>query len=216
MPDREIYIIDDEPEMCRSLSLLLATGGVPARSFGCGEIFLDMLDHLPPGILVCDVMMPGLSGIELTRALAERGRSDPVIIIAGHADIPLAVEAMRAGAMDFIEKPFAASTILSAIDAARSWSREHENHNLDAVLSRRERQVLELIMTGATSKETGRQLGISPRTVETYRNKLLEKTGARGTAQLIRLGLEAGFGHGSVPEFAVTKSDGQLVNQASG
>jgi len=181
MPDREIYIIDDEPEMCRSLSLLLATGGVPARSFGCGEIFLDMLDHLPPGILVCDVMMPGLSGIELTRALAERGRSDPVIIIAGHADIPLAVEAMRAGAMDFIEKPFAASTILSAIDAARSWSREHENHNLDAVLSRRERQVLELMATGASNQGIADDLVVTLRAAEKYVSGIFTKLGIPST-----------------------------------
>lgn len=122
LPERPVYIIDDEPELCRSLSMLLSTDGIPARSFGCGELFLDTLDHLPPGILVCDVMMPGVSGIELTRILAKRGRTDPVIMIAGHADIPLVVEAMRAGAIDFIEKPFEASKILSAIATARCGS----------------------------------------------------------------------------------------------
>jgi len=206
--ERPIYIIDDEPEMCRSLSLLLSTDGVPARSFGCGELFLDTLDHLPPGILVCDVMMPGVSGIELTRTLAKRGRTDPVIMIAGHADIPLAVEAMRAGAIDFIEKPFEASKILSAIATARCWSTVHQTDFLAEKLSHRERQVLEFVVSGSTSKEIARELGISPRTVETYRNKLLEKTGASGTAQLIRFGLQASTGRLSFADLAITKANG--------
>ncbi|MGW8280481.1 response regulator transcription factor [Sphingomonas aurantiaca] len=206
--ERPIYIIDDEPEMCRSLSLLLSTDGVPARSFGCGELFLDTLDHLPPGILVCDVMMPGVSGIELTRTLAKRGRTDPVIMIAGHADIPLAVEAMRAGAIDFIEKPFEASKILSAIATARCWSTVHQTDFLAEKLSHRERQVLEFVVSGSTSKEIARELGISPRTVETYRNKLLEKTGASGTAQLIRFGLQASAGRPSFADLAITKANG--------
>ena len=206
--ERPIYIIDDEPEMCRSLSLLLSTDGVPARSFGCGELFLDTLDHLPPGILVCDVMMPGVSGIELTRTLAKRGRTDPVIMIAGHADIPLAVEAMRAGAIDFIEKPFEASKILSAIATARCWSTVHQTDFLAEKLSHRERQVLEFVVSGSTSKEIARELGISPRTVETYRNKLLEKTGASGTAQLIRFGLQVSAGRPSFADLAITKANG--------
>ena len=206
--ERPIYIIDDEPELCRSLSLLLSTDGVPARSFGCGELFLDTLDHLPPGILVCDVMMPGVSGIELTRTLAKRGRTDPVIMIAGHADIPLAVEAMRAGAIDFIEKPFEASKILSAIATARCWSTVHQTDFLAEKLSHRERQVLEFVVSGSTSKEIARELGISPRTVETYRNKLLEKTGASGTAQLIRFGLQASAGRPSFADLAITKANG--------
>jgi len=206
--ERPIYILDDEPEMCRSLSLLLSTDGVPARSFGCGELFLDTLDHLPPGILVCDVMMPGVSGIELTRTLAKRGRTDPVIMIAGHADIPLAVEAMRAGAIDFIEKPFEASKILSAIATARCWSTVHQTDFLAEKLSHRERQVLEFVVSGSTSKEIARELGISPRTVETYRNKLLEKTGASGTAQLIRFGLQASAGRPSFADLAITKANG--------
>lgn len=206
--ERPVYIIDDEPEMCRSLSLLLATDGVPARSFGCGELFLDTLDHLPPGILVCDIMMPGISGIDLARTLAKRGRTDPVIMIAGHADIPLAVEAMRAGAIDFIEKPFEASKILRAIATARCCSTVHQTDVLAEKLSHRERQVLEFVVSGSTSKEIARELGISPRTVETYRNKLLEKTGASGTAQLIRFGLQAGAGRVSFAELGVTKANG--------
>ena len=204
LPERPVYIIDDEPEMCRSLSLLLSTDGVPARSFGCGELFLDALDQLPPGILICDVMMPGISGIEVTRTVVKRGRTDPVIMIAGHADIPLAVEAMRAGAIDFIEKPFEASTILSAIASARCWPPLHKTDVLAEELPFRERQVLELVVSGLTSKEIARELDISPRTVETYRTKLLKKTGASSTAQLIRFGLQAGAGRLSFTDLGVT------------
>lgn len=202
-PDCPVYIIDDEPEMCRSLALLLATGGMPARSFGSADLFLDTLDHLATGVIVCDVLMPGTSGIELFEHLHRRDRHDPVIVIAGHADIPLAVEAMRAGAVDFLEKPFESDVILDAVTSARRRSDNDETKNgLSHRLSRRERQVLELVIAGATSKEAARQLGISPRTVETYRTKLIEKTGARSTAQLVRLGLEAGLASAGLPHLA--------------
>jgi two-component system response regulator FixJ len=201
--DQPVYIIDDEPEMCRSLSLLLATGDIPARSFGSADLFLDMLDYLAPGVIVCDVLMPGTSGIELIGILRRRDRFDPVIVIAGHADIPLAVEAMRAGAVDFLEKPFEPDVIMDAVTSARRQSDTTDRKSdLPHRLSRRERQVLELVIAGATSKEAARQLGISPRTVETYRTKLIEKTGARSTAQLVRLGLEAGLVSTEIPHLA--------------
>jgi len=191
-PDPPVYIIDDEAEMCRSLALLLSTGGVPAQSFGSADLFLDMLDHLAPGVVVCDVRMPGTSGIELVRSLVARGRGDPVVVISGHADIALAVEAMKAGAMDFIEKPFEAATIMAMVAGGRARiERMVRPAGKLAHLSRRERQVLDLVVAGMTSKEAARELSISPRTVETYRTKLLEKTGAHGTAELVRIGIEA-------------------------
>lgn len=119
-PDPPVYIIDDEPEMCRSLALLLSTGGVPAQSFGSADLFIDMLDYLPAGVVVCDVRMPGTSGIELVRLLATRDRMDPVVIISGHADIALAVEAMKAGAADFIEKPFEAAAMMATVASNRA------------------------------------------------------------------------------------------------
>lgn len=192
MPPEPVYIIDDEPEMCRSLSLLLSTGGVPAQSFGSADLFLDMVQHLLAGVIICDVAMPGTTGVELVRELPRRNRRDPVIVIAGHADVALAVEAMKAGAFDFVEKPFPSTTILGAVSAARQVAAEQtQGPDLLTRLSRRERQVLDLIVAGLTSKEAARRLDISPRTVETYRAKLMEKTGAACTAQLIRLGLEA-------------------------
>jgi len=198
-PETPIYIIDDEPEMCRSLSLLLATGGIPARTFGSGDMFLDLLDHLPSGVVICDVTMPGTSGIELTREMVRRGRSDPIIIIAGHADVPLAVDAMKAGALDFLEKPFSADTVMQAVSAAKLFAQGHGLSAAATSLSKRERQVFELIMAGTTSKEAARVLGISPRTVETYRGQLMFKTKSSSTAQLIRIGLEAGIAPASLP-----------------
>lgn len=209
-----IYIIDDEPEMCRSLSLLLATSGVPARSFGSADLFLDALDSLPIGVIICDVIMPGSSGLALVRALPPLDRPDPVIVIAGHADIPLAVDALKAGAFDFIEKPFEASVIGKAVAGAKSLLRDRlaARQRLDA-LSPRERQVLHLISQGATSKEAARALGISPRTVETYRVHLLEKTGAGSTAELIRLGVELDrLGVGSLAPLVAHQLDAQAVH----
>jgi len=197
--DPPVYIIDDEPEMCRSLALLLSTGGVPARSFGSADLFLDMLEHLPPGVVVCDVRMPGTSGIELVQSLAARRRDDPVVIISGHADIALAVEAMKAGAMDFVEKPFEAAAMMATVENGRARiERMAGPAGKLAHLSRRERQVLDLVVAGMTSKEAARELSISPRTIETYRTKLLEKTGAHCTAELIRIGVEAGVGPSSM------------------
>jgi two-component system, LuxR family, response regulator FixJ len=209
-----IYIIDDEPEMCRSLSLLLATSGVPARSFGSADLFLDTLDALPIGIIICDVIMPGSSGIALVRALPQRDRPDPVIVIAGHADVPLAVDALKAGAYDFIEKPFEASVIGAAVAGARALLQDRiADRNRLEVLSPRERQVLHLITQGATSKEAARALGISPRTVETYRVHLLEKTGAATTAELIRIGVElARSGNGSLSPLVGHQLDTQAVH----
>ncbi len=208
--DFPVYIIDDEPEMCRSLSLLLATGGVPARSFGSADLFLDMIEALPVGIIICDVLMPGTTGIEFVRRLPDLGRDDPVIVIAGHADVPLAVKAMKVGAFDFLEKPFDGPAITSAIKKAKQFADERSApaQNIET-LSPREREVLTLITMGATSKEAARQLGISPRTIETYRTNLMEKTGATNLAQLIRLGLEANRSiPASVPHVGSGKLDG--------
>lgn len=188
-----VYIVDDEPEMCRSLSLLLATDGIPARCFASADLFADSLDFLEPGVIVSDVIMPGLSGIDLLRLLPQRGRSDPVVIIAGHADIPLAVEALKCGACDFIEKPFEADVILDAVTCARERLALSSSAGTLDLLSRRERQVLEAIVAGLTSKEAARKLGISPRTVETYRASLMTKTGANSVPHLVRLSIEAGL-----------------------
>lgn len=191
-PEKLIYIIDDEPEMCRSLALLLAVEGLDAQCFDSADQFLECQERLPLGIIVCDVMMPGTSGVELIRAVKGLSRADPIIVIAGHADVALAVEAMKAGAFDFVEKPFQAAKILTIIAAAEEEISALDRATTNGVhLSRREQQVLDLVIAGLTSKEAARKLGISPRTVETYRVNLMKKTGASCTAELIRFGLTA-------------------------
>lgn len=184
-----IHIIDDEPDMCRSLGVLLLTRGYPSTSHPSADSFLMGMGDAPVGIIICDVRMPGLSGIEFVRRMRGAGRRDAIIIITGHADVPLAVEAMKAGAIEFIEKPFDAVTMISAIAAARDGliGELQAGSGLEH-LTRRERQVLELVSSGMTSKQAARTLSISHRTVETYRNKLLEKTGASNTAELVRIG----------------------------
>ena len=190
-----VYVIDDEPEVGRSLLLLLATADVVAQSFSSGDEFLAAESALPPGIIVSDMMMPGVNGMELLKSLKARGRIDPVIIIAGHADVPMAVKALQAGAIDLIEKPFEPETILAAIAAARRRTDELDGaQSALSGLSRRERQVLELIIAGLTNKEAALALSISPRTVETYRANLMAKTGADSISMLVRIGVSAGLG----------------------
>lgn len=190
--DRPIYIIDDEPEMCRSLELLLALEDFETRSFPSVEAFIRDLPRLPLGIILSDVALGGRSGLELLQTLPSLDRSDPVILITGHGDITMAVTAMKSGAADLLEKPFEAQRLLGAVTAVcdrilRSTTFE----KCLASLSHRERQVLRQIIEGLTAKQIATRLDISPRTVETYREHLMRKTGATSLAQLVRFGVEA-------------------------
>lgn len=190
--DKLVYIIDDEPEMCRSLELLLAMEGIETQSFASAEAFLHALPQLPTGIILSDIALDGISGLELLQTLPSLDRTDPVIMITGHGDVPLAVAAIKSGAADFIEKPFEARQLLDAVGAVR----ERILHATDTErcldsLSRRERQVLKHVVEGMTAKQIAAKLDISPRTVETYREHLTRKTGAASISQLVRFGIEA-------------------------
>lgn len=187
-----IYIIDDDPDVCRSLMLLLSAEGFEPRTFPTAESFLDTVPTLPRGIVITDVRMPGMGGIELIPALAEMERRDAVIVMTGHADVPLAVKALKAGAAHFIEKPFTTETIVSAIEDCAA-STEPETGPLLALLTRREREVFGYLVDGATNKRIALELGISPRTVEIYRAKLMEKMQVNSLSRLVRLGVEAGL-----------------------
>lgn len=190
--DRPIYIIDDEPQMCRSLEMLLALEDFETRSFPSVEAFIRDLPRLPPGIILSDVALGGLSGLELLQTLPSLDRSDPVILVTGHADIPMAVAAMKSGAADLLEKPFEAQRLLGAVAAVRDQILQSTllEQRL-ASLSHRERQVLRQIVEGLTAKQIATRLDISPRTVETYREHLMRKTGATSLAQLVRFAVEA-------------------------
>ena len=192
--DNIVYIIDDEPEMCRSLEMLLALDGAQSQSFNSAEAFIAVLPRLSPGIIISDIAMPSLTGLELLAMLPALNRTDPVIMMTGHGDIALAVTAIKRGAADFIEKPFEASRMLDAVkDSRNKILHASEQQHCLASLSPRERQVLQLIVRGMTAKQTAIELAISPRTVETYRQHLMTKTGTSSLSQLVRFGVHAGI-----------------------
>jgi two-component system response regulator FixJ len=197
-----VHVIDDDPAVRDSLSFLLAAAGLAVRTFETAGAFIDALTTVAPGCIVTDVRMPGMSGIELMAALAKRGITLPVIVITGHGDVPLAVEAMKLGAFDFIEKPFDDDTIIASVQAAlakyatsgRDEGRKAEVVAKLATLSQRERQVLDGLVAGHPNKTIAYDLGISPRTVEVYRANVMNKMGASSLSDLVRMTIIAGPG----------------------
>lgn len=198
--DRYVYIVDDDDAVRDSLSVLLEAVGHRVRTFGLAREFLDAAPTLPSGCLIVDIRMPEMDGLELQRALTEQALDFVVIVITGHGDVPLAVRAMKAGALDFIEKPFATPTILASVEAALSRL-ESEEHDPVAeaalakleLLSPREREVLEGLLRGLPNKTIAYDLAISPRTVEIHRARVMDKMGARSLSELIRSALAAGL-----------------------
>lgn len=195
MAEPVIHVIDDDEAMRQSLAFLLESAGLAVQAYDSAVSFLETLDQLAPGCIVTDIRMPGTSGLELVRRLRERGVALPVIVITGHGDVPLAVEAMKAGVADFLEKPFEDEALLDAINEVlhqKGASREEtaETRRLKEIfdaLSPREQQVLEGVVDGKMNKTIAFELGISPRTVEVYRANMMSKTGARGLSELIRM-----------------------------
>ena len=195
----EVYVIDDDEAIRRSLSFLLRTSGLVARTYETAEAFIAEAPNLAAGCVITDVRMPGMDGIELVRRLVEAKLPLSAIVITGHGDIALAVEAMKVGAVDFIEKPFKEEVLLRAVERALAGgvppdaaARQRDRTALDA-LSPRERQVLEGVVAGKTSKIIARDLDISPRTVEVHRAGMMMKTGAKSLSELVRMALLAGL-----------------------
>jgi two-component system response regulator FixJ len=201
LSDILVHVIDDDEAMRESLSFLLDTAGFAARTYESAVAFLDQAHDLAPGCIVTDVRMPEMNGLELVRRLKERGVGLPVIVITGHGDVPLAVEAMKAGVIDFLEKPFDDEALLqavrSAVDAqARDSQQQAEKRRFEGMLeglSPREQEVLRGVIAGKANKIIAFELGISPRTVEVYRANVMTKTGAAGLSELVRMALLAGF-----------------------
>jgi two-component system response regulator FixJ len=197
----EVYVVDDDEAIRRSLSFLLRTAGLPSRTFESAEAFLREARDLEAGCVITDVRMPGMDGIELVRRLSEDRLPLSTIVITGHGDIALAVEAMKAGAIDFIEKPFKEDVLLAAVQKAldaegrpsQDDAAKQAYQAAFAGLSRREREVLEQVVVGKTSKVIAYDLGISPRTVEVYRAGMMMKTGAKSLSELVRMALLAGL-----------------------
>ena len=198
--DQCVYIVDDDEAVRDSLSVLLEAKGYAVKSFVSAPEFLVAAPSLPVGCLIVDIRMPEMDGLELQQHLTDRSLDFPLIVITGHGDVPLAVRAMKAGAVDFIEKPFASETILSSLEAALSQlttpseegpARAAASAKL-ALLSSRELQVLQGLLAGLPNKSIAYDLGISPRTVEIHRARLMDKTGARSLSELIRFALAGG------------------------
>ena len=197
--DKNVYVIDDDPAMRDSLDFLLGSAGFNVRVFDSAQIFLDELTKLEPGCVVTDVRMPGIDGMEILRRVNAGARKLPVIVMTGHGDVPLAVEAMKLGALDFLEKPFEDERLIGMIETALSEQQngsKGDTASADmaarvASLTQRERQVMQGLVTGQSNKTIAREYDISPRTVEVYRANVMTKMQAGSLSELVRMALIA-------------------------
>ena len=194
-----VYVIDDDSAMRDSLDFLLGSAGFSVRLFDSAQIFLDELESLEAGCVVTDIRMPGIDGMELLRQLNSGTRKLPVIVMTGHGDVPLAVEAMKLGALDFLEKPFNDERLIGMIETALSQNEsgsKTEALSADmaarvASLTPRERQVMQGLVTGQSNKAIARDYDISPRTVEVYRANVMTKMQANNLSELVRFAIRA-------------------------
>jgi FixJ family two-component response regulator len=196
----EIFIVDDDPSVRSALAVVLTGEGHQVTSFIEGEAFLSVARSRTPGCVLIDLHLPGCSGLDVLRKLDAHCYPAPILVISGHGDVPTVVDAIRNGALDFIEKPFdpaaVATRVREAIEAWQNVNREDSIFGRDFPghdrLTARERDVLEWIARGASNKEAGRELGISPRTIEVHRARIMEKLAAKNAADLMRIVLRGG------------------------
>lgn len=195
-----VFIVDDDEAMRDSLRWLLESVGWQVDAYASGQAFLDQYDTDWPGCLLSDVRMPGMSGLQLQEALQHRDCGLPVILITGHGDVPMAVRAMKHGAVDFLEKPFNDQVLLDCVQ--RALARDAEQRRLRRVreevrgclahLTERERQVMDLVVGGASNREIAENLSLSPKTVEVHRAKMMHKMQASSVPELVRKAMLAG------------------------
>jgi two-component system response regulator FixJ len=194
---REIFIVDDDPLVLSALTVVLSREGYQVTGFGEGASFLEAARSRTPTCIILDVQMPGQSGLEILRDLNAQQYPAPIFIMSGVGDIPMAVEAIKSGALDFLEKPFDATTVVTRVrEAVEAWTRRASRGNGEVLskqfpghdlLTSRERDVLGQIAAGSSNKQAGRELGISPRTIEVHRARIMEKLGAKNAADLVRI-----------------------------
>ena len=192
-----VFIVDDDEAVRDSLSWLMQSVGLNTETFPSADSFLQGFGEDRPGCLLLDIRMPGMSGLELQSVLQERGFRLPLVVISGHADVPMAVRALKAGAFDFVEKPFNDQLLLDTVQRAIEQDREQrESHaQIDAwrarldTLTPREREVLELVVVGASNKQISSELGVSLKTVEAHRARVMDKLEADSLSQLVRMTL---------------------------
>lgn len=199
-----VFVVDDEQGVRDSLALLVRSVGLAAETYASAGEFLDAYDPEQHGCLVTDIRMPGMSGLELQEKLSTEGVHIPVIVLTGHGDVPAAVRALKAGAVDFVEKPFNPQALLDLIQQAvardaeirQQAAREAELAERMARLTPREKEVMELVVSGKANKVIAIELTISERTVELHRGRIMKKMGVRSLAELMHLVLPKGQGTG--------------------
>lgn len=200
--EKLVHIVDDEEAIRRSTSFMLRTSGYAVQSWPSGAAFLKDLRHVEPGCILLDIRMPEMDGLAVQAALVERGVTMPVVILTGHGDISIAVQAMKAGAVDFLEKPFEKKALLGAIEQACERmasaddraARAADAKTVLAALTPREREVLEGLAQGLPNKAIAYDLGISPRTVEVHRANLMAKLEVKSLSDALRIAFAAGMG----------------------
>jgi two-component system response regulator FixJ len=200
--ERTVYLVDDDEAIRRSAGFMLKTSGLAVKAYPSGVEFLKEVKALDAGCILLDVRMPGMDGIEVQRELRSRGVRFPVIVMTGHGDVAVAVQAMKAGAVDFIEKPFEKAVLLAAID--EGFARINQSHRVQAraaeaqvhleALTPREKDVLHGLARGLPNKTIAYDLKISPRTVEIHRANLMQKLGVRSLSEALRIAFAAGMG----------------------
>ena len=196
---RVVHVVDDDDSVRRSVGFMLKTAGYSVKSYASGTELLKAVKELETGCVLLDIRMPGMDGLEVQQALRDKGVTLPVVIMTGHGDVPLSVRAMKAGAIDFIEKPFEKAVLISAIEDAfailgRSGTRHDRADEANVrlqVLTAREREVLDGLAQGLPNKTIAYDLGISPRTVEIHRANVMTKLGVRSLSEALRLAFAA-------------------------
>jgi two-component system, LuxR family, response regulator FixJ len=192
-----VYVVDDDEAVRDSLTLLFEAEGLAARPFASAGEFLGKLDRELPGCIVADVRMPGMSGVELLAKLQAERVTLPIILITGHGDVPMAVAALKAGAADFFEKPFDDARLVASVRGALDTTHERRQRVVEdgelraraTTLTTREREVMDLIVAGHSNKVVAARLAISPRTVEVYRARVMEKMEASSLAEIVRMAI---------------------------
>jgi two-component system, LuxR family, response regulator FixJ len=203
MTDKKlVHIVDDEESIRRSVSFMLKTSGYQVETWSSGQAFLKEVRHAELGCILLDVRMPEIDGLEVQRALAERGVTMPVVIMTGHGDISIAIRAMKSGAVDFLEKPFEKAALIAAIEesfarlasATNALARAANAETILGMLTPRERDVLEGLAKGLPNKTIAYDLRISPRTVEVHRANVMAKLDVRSLSDALRIAFAAGLG----------------------
>jgi two-component system response regulator FixJ len=200
--ERTVHLVDDDDAIRRSAGFLLKTSGFSVVPYASGDAFLAQAKSAAPGCVLLDIRMPGMDGLDVQQAMIDRGIALPVVMLTGHGDVTLAVRAMKAGAVDFLEKPFEKIALLAAVEKAFDRLREGDRLQMSAAdasvqlasLTRRERDVVEGLIQGHPNKTIAFDLGISPRTVEIHRANLMRKLGAGSLSNVLQIAFAAKLG----------------------